>query len=106
MLFRSEKYKLLGTTDTANIMRSIELLKTGKVPYEFRITICPEIVTNNDIVAIAEMVKGAKTVAIQQFIPNDTLDKRFRAIKPYSPEKLQEFADTLKKSVDTVLLRL
>ena len=101
-----EKYKLLGTTDTANIMRSIELLKTGEVPYEFRTTICPEIVTEKDMAAIGEMVKGTKTLALQQFIPNDTLDKRFKTIKPYAPEKLQEFADTLKKSADTVLLRL
>lgn len=101
-----EKYKLLGTTDTANIMRSIELLKAGKVPYEFRTTVCPEIVTEKDMSAIGEMVKGTKTLALQQFIPNDTLDKRFRTIKPYTPEKLQEFAVALKKSADTVLLRL
>jgi len=101
-----EKYKLLGATDTASVMRSIELLKTGKVPYEFRTTVCPEIVTEKDIAAIGEMVKGTKTLALQQFIPNDTLDKRFKTIKPYSPEKLQEFAEILKKSADTVLLRL
>jgi pyruvate formate lyase activating enzyme len=101
-----EKYNLLGTTDTASVMRSIELLKAGKVPYEFRTTVCPEIVTEKDIAAIGEMVKGTKTLALQQFIPNDTLDKRFKTIKPYSPEKLQEFAETLKKSADTVLLRI
>ncbi|MGE5187515.1 MAG: anaerobic ribonucleoside-triphosphate reductase activating protein, partial [Betaproteobacteria bacterium] len=30
------KYKLLGAKDTAPLMHSSELLKTGKVPYEFR----------------------------------------------------------------------
>lgn len=77
-----EKYKLLGVKDTQAIMRSIELLKTGKVPYEFRITVAPEIVTAEDIAGIGEMVKGAKTLALQQFIPNDTLDKRFQNLKP------------------------
>jgi pyruvate formate lyase activating enzyme len=102
----TEKYKLLGTADTTNVMRSIALLKAGKVPYEFRTTVCPEIVTEKDITAIGEMINGSKTIALQQFVPNDTLDKRFRTVKPYTLEKLQEFADTLKKYADVVLLRL
>ncbi len=101
-----EKYKMLCAKETDAIMRSIELLKAGRVTYEFRVTVVPEIVTAQDIIGIGEMVKGAKTVALQQFVPDDTLDKRFKSVEPYKPEKLQEFAETLKQYVENVVLRV
>jgi pyruvate formate lyase activating enzyme len=101
-----EKYKLLGTVDIAALKRSVEILKTGKVPYEFRTTVVPEIVTAQDIPAIGELVKGAKVYALQQFVAEDTLDKRFKSLKPYAPEAIKEFAETLKGYVETVKLRL
>jgi pyruvate formate lyase activating enzyme len=101
-----EKYKQLGTKDTAGLMRTVEILKTGKVPYEFRTTVVPELVTAEDVACIGEIVKGAKTHAFQQFVPEDTLDKKFATLKPYASEKITEFADTMKNYVENVLLRV
>ncbi len=101
-----EKYKLLGAKDTAAMERSLEMLKMGKVPYEFRTTIVPELLTPQDINSVGEMVKGAKTHALQQFVPDDTLDKRFRTLKPYPPEKIREMADVLKPYTEKVVLRV
>jgi len=101
-----EKYVLLGATDTADLIRSIELLKAGQVPYEFRTTVVPELVTAQDITAIGELVKGSKTHSLQQFIPDDTLDKRYQTIRPYQPETFNEFAEILKKYVPNVVLKL
>jgi pyruvate formate lyase activating enzyme len=101
-----EKYKLLGAKDTTNLKRSIEMLKTAKVPYEFRTTVVPELVTAQDIQAIGELVKGAKILALQQFVAKDTLDKQCQNIKPYPPETIKEFAESLKPFVDNVVLRL
>lgn len=101
-----EKYKLMGTTDMAALKRSVEILKANEVPFEFRTTVVPEIVTAPDIPLIGELVKGAKIYALQQFVPRDTLDKRFTKVTPYSPEIIAGFAETLRKYVDTVVLRL
>jgi pyruvate formate lyase activating enzyme len=101
-----EKYKQLGTKDTAGLMRTVEILKTGKVPYEFRTTAVPEFVTAEDVKCIGEMVKGAKNHAFQQFVPQDTLDKKFEGIKPYAPETINEFAETMKKYAENVMLRV
>jgi pyruvate formate lyase activating enzyme len=101
-----EKYKQLGAKDTAGLMRSVEILKTGKVSYEFRTTMVPEFVTAEDVTCIGEIVKGAKTHAFQQFVPQDTLDKRFETLKPYAPETIAEFAETMKKYTENVLLRV
>jgi pyruvate formate lyase activating enzyme len=101
-----DKYVLLGASDTAGLIRSIEILKAGKAPYEFRTTVVPELVTAQDIAAIGELVKGSKTHALQQFIPDDTLDKRYQTLKPHQPETFNEFAEILKKYVANVILKL
>jgi pyruvate formate lyase activating enzyme len=101
-----KKYKLLGATDTDPLMRSIELLKTNKVCYEFRTTVVPEFVTLDDAKAIGEMVKGAKVHALQQFIPEDTLDKRFQTLKPFAPEEISELASIIGQFTEKVVLRV
>lgn len=101
-----EKYRQLGAEDTTGLMRTIEILKTGKVPYEFRTTVVPELVTAEDLERIGEMAKGAKTYALQQFVPQDTLDKRFETLKPYAPETIAKFAEVIRKYAENVVLRV
>ncbi len=102
-----EKYARLGAKDTTPLLRTIEILKTGKVDYEFRATVVPGFVDAEDIPQIGELVKGSKTsFAFQQFIPEDTLDKGFRTVKPYSPETIAQFADTMKKYAETIVLHI
>jgi pyruvate formate lyase activating enzyme len=101
-----DKYARLGAKDTAGLMRTVEILKTGKVPYEFRTTLVPELVTSEDVTCIGELVKGAKTHALQQFVPQDTMDKRFESLKPYAPEIISEFAETMRKYAENVVLRV
>jgi pyruvate formate lyase activating enzyme len=101
-----EKYSQLGAKDTVEFMRSVELIKSCKVPYEFRITLVPGIVNAEDLLSIGEIVKGAPTLALQQFAPQDTLDKKFDTLRPYAPEIIKDFAETLKKYVQTVVMRI
>lgn len=101
-----EKYERLGAKDTAKLLHTIGILKTGKVAYEFRTTVVPELVDPLDITKIGELVKGAKIHAIQQFIPEDTLDQKLKTYKPYSYETIASFAKILKKYVNNVMLRV
>ena len=88
------------------MMRSVEMLKTGKVPCEFRTTAVPELVTADDVTCIGELLKGARTHAFQQFVPQDTLDKSFQALRPYAPEAISGFAETMRKYAENVILRV
>jgi len=101
-----EKYKLLGATDTTGFMKSIDLLKSGKTPFEFRTTVVPEIVTAQDITCIAKMIKGSKIHALQQFVPQDTLDKHFQTLMVYAPETISEFAKEIQPFTEKVILRV
>jgi pyruvate formate lyase activating enzyme len=100
-----EKYKMLGAKDTQSMLKSMEILKTGKVTYEFRTTLVPELVTLQDADRIGELTKGSKIHALQQFVPESTMDKHFQSVQPYAPEKLSEFAGILGKYTEHVVLR-
>jgi pyruvate formate lyase activating enzyme len=101
-----EKYKLLGANETTGLMRTMEILKMGKVHYEFRTTAVPELVTAQDAICIGEMVKGSKTHAIQQFIAQDTLDKRYQTLKPYTPETIDDFSKIIQPFTEKVIVRI
>jgi len=101
-----EKYKLLGASDTRNLLLSLELLKKGSVDYELRNTTVPTIVTEEDIPKMGETVKGARRFAFQQFVPGETLDETFNSLKPYPPEVISSFADTMRNYVNEVILRI
>lgn len=101
-----EKYPRLGAKETAGFLRSIEMLKTGKVEYEFRTTVVPGYVDEEDISRIGELVRGAKTLALQQFISGDTLDRKLCTLKPYAKETIIKYAETMKDYAGNTILRI
>ncbi|MBC7130180.1 anaerobic ribonucleoside-triphosphate reductase activating protein [Candidatus Bathyarchaeota archaeon] len=100
-----EKYHLVGADGTDKLMQTIEMLKAGKVNYEFRTTVVPKLIEEQDLTRIGEAVKGAENYALQQFIPGDTLSKEYRELKPYPPETLEKMTENLRKYVKNVILR-
>lgn len=101
-----EKYSKLGANSVDELLRTIEILKTGKVKCEFRTTVVPGFVDDEDIPKIGKLVKGAKTFAFQQFIPDDPLDKALRTLKPYPPQKIADFAEKMRDYVENIVLRI
>lgn len=100
-----EKYQRLGAKEMTGFLRTIEMLRTGKVEYEFRTTVVPGFVDAEDLARIGELVKGARTFALQQFVPGDTLDKSFGALKPFAQETIAEYAETMEKYAGSMVLR-
>lgn len=101
-----EKYKLLGAENITGLLRTVDLLKMGEVEYEFRTTMVPEIITVEDVNKIQDIIKGAKIHVFQQFVPHDTMDKRFEDVKPYTSEVIKEFAGTMKNYAENVEVRI
>jgi len=100
------KYGRLGAGDTGEFVRTVEMLKTGKVDYEFRATVVPGFVDAEDVPRIGELVRGARTFVFQQFVAGDTLDKSFGSVKPYSPECIMSFAESMQQYAENVTLRV
>lgn len=101
-----EKYGRLGAEDTADLLRTVEILKNGNVEYEFRATVVPGFVDKEDVKNIGEIVKDGKRFAFQQFIPGNTLEKTFNKIKSYPAEIIRNFADVMKQYIGEVVLRV
>ncbi|MBS7647886.1 anaerobic ribonucleoside-triphosphate reductase activating protein [Candidatus Bathyarchaeota archaeon] len=100
-----EKYRLLGAKETEAFLRTVEILKSGKVEYEFRTTVVPKIVEATDITRMGEIAKGAENYALQQFIPGDTLSEEYKNIQPYPLDILGKYAEILKKYVGNIVTR-
>ena len=85
-----------------NIVESIALIRESGVEYEFRTTVVPGIVDENDIAEIGEMISGAELFSIQQFRNDRTYDELYKKVVPYGDEKLAIFAETMKQYVKKV----
>ena len=76
-----------------NIKESINFLKKGSVPYEFRTTVIDEIHTNELIKEMAELMRGADKLYLQKFRPETTLSPEFENKKPIPDKKMQDFIE-------------
>jgi len=74
--------------DVKKIQKSINILKEGKIDYEFRSTIVPTLHKKEDILEMAKWIRDAKRYYLQNFRPEKTLNPEFIKIKPYSQEFL------------------
>ena len=55
------------------VRRSMEYLRSGPVPCEFRTTVVDGLHTKEDIVCMAQWLEGAPAWYLQQFLPTETL---------------------------------
>jgi len=87
------------------IKRSIRVIMDSGVDYEFRTTVAPIFVKNNDIEDICKEIRGAKRYRLHQFRPKNTLDPSLSVLDPYPEEKLYEMAEIAKKYIKDVRIR-
>ena len=102
------KYHLLKTPKNveASLMKSIQTIISSQIPYEFRTTCVPELVTEEDIYSIGDVIKTAQRHCLQQFRPNETtIEEKYSKLKPYDKKKLSEFKSILEKFVKKVIIR-
>jgi len=100
-----EMYPLTAGTNCGqeDIVKSIQLLITGVVDYEFRTTLVDGLHTNASIKAMGELVKGAKKLYLQKFVDNGTTIKD--GLKAVSKDKAEEYKNILSNYVTSVSLR-
>ncbi len=72
------------------ILRSIEILKRGKVEYEFRMTVVPKFHSKEDIKTLAYQLKAGPNLILQNFNPENPLDPSLKNVTPYEINILKE----------------
>jgi len=102
-----EKYLdvVKGKIDVNDIERSINILKEGKVDYEFRTTIVPGIHSKEDIINIASWLKPAKRYFLQNFRADKTIDPSFEGVKPYLDSFLLEIKGEIASGFEDCQIR-
>ena len=91
--------------DLAKIKQSIRLILGSGIDHEFRTTMVPTLIGEEEVEGMAHAIAGAKKYALQQFVPDHTLDEKMRVLAPYSKEKMHEFAAIAKKHVPATIVR-
>jgi pyruvate formate lyase activating enzyme len=103
-----EKYdEITGVkVDVDKIKESIELIMNSGIDYEFRTTVVPGLHTKEEVKKVGELVKGCSKFFIQNFCTKgDILDDKFKEIKLFSKEELEEFKEILINYVPDVKIR-
>lgn len=72
--------------DLFALRESIEFLLEDKVDYEFRTTLVPSIVGEEEIKDIGKEIKGAKRWVLQEFVPHSARNEELRRVRPYKRE--------------------
>ncbi len=91
--------------DLLDIHDTIEHLIGSQIEHEFRMTVCPTLLGEDDVLAAARAVRGAQRFILQQFSPQRCLDKAFETITPYPRERLVEWAAKCAPFVKAAYLR-
>jgi pyruvate formate lyase activating enzyme len=71
------------------ILESIEILKGGKVEYEFRMTVVPGLHREEDIQTLGNQLRAGRRFILQNFNPENPLDPSLKNIVPYDLEVLK-----------------
>ncbi|MDY6855166.1 MAG: anaerobic ribonucleoside-triphosphate reductase activating protein [Thermodesulfobacteriota bacterium] len=83
-----------------DIKESIKTLKEGTIPYEFRVTVVPTLITEDDIIDLAKQLSRADKFTLSNFNPSNPLDIHLKDVTPYDEEilkKLQHRVDEIVK---------
>ena len=100
-----EKYPLTAgcKVKIEDILKSIDILLSGNVDYEFRTTVVKELHEISDFISIGKMIQGASKYYLQSFQAKESvLDQSLHA---YSKEELEECINAAKSFVSFAQIR-
>ena len=89
--------------DTGNVEKSIQYLRSGSVPYEFRTTVVQEFHRRSDFESIGKWIEGAEKYYLQQFV--DSGDLIQDGLHGYNKDIMNQALEVVKKSVQMAELR-
>lgn len=84
-----------------DVSESVSLIRRAGVEHEFRTTVVPGTVEEEDVLTIAEFLAGSNAYYLQQFKPDHVLEPQASSIKPYPDELLFELAEKCSRFVPT-----
>ena len=96
---------------------SVELLKNGRIPYEFRTTVVKGIHTPEEFEAIGQWLEGSRAYYLQAYRENENIlaycecdgasgvDREPKELSDFTKDEMESMADTVRKYISKVELR-
>ncbi len=81
-------------TNPENIKKSIEIIKSSTINYEFRTTLIKDIHIESVLKEMSVLVSGAQNYVLQSFRPSHTLDPAFAHCQPFNLQEMKDIART------------
>jgi pyruvate formate lyase activating enzyme len=81
------------------ILESIEILKRGKVDYQFRMTVVPGLHKEEDIQTLGDQLRAGPRFILQNFNPESPLDPSLKNIAPYDPKVLKKIEKEVQEMI-------
>lgn len=76
-----------------NIKKSVKIIMTSGLPYEFRTTLVPGLIEMGDISAMGELIKGASKWYLQAFKSDtDLVNPKYQSSSPFSTKEMRAMA--------------
>jgi pyruvate formate lyase activating enzyme len=92
--------------DLSKIKKSVKLIMNSGLPYEFRTTVLPVLLTAKNILAMANELKGVKAWYLQKFESKPELvDPKFVGAKSYTDKEIKQLAEQAAKIAGTCVYR-
>ncbi|TCL56898.1 pyruvate formate lyase activating enzyme [Kineothrix alysoides] len=89
--------------DTEKIKSSIQIIMNSRIPYELRTTVVKEFHTRQDLLDLAEEIKGAKAYFLQGY--KDSEQAIQQGFHSYEKEELEEIVKILRPIIPNIQLR-
>jgi pyruvate formate lyase activating enzyme len=77
----------------ARIQASLQILLAGTVDHEFRTTLVPTLIEEEEVYALARKVRGARRYTLQHFNPKEALDERLRSVRPFDERSFRRMQE-------------
>jgi len=102
-----EKYRQIAgvEVDHRKIRKSMALIIAAGTENEFRTTVVRSLLDHDDLAHVAKLIKGAKSYALQAFVPVKALNDDFLVEKTYLPEEFSAFKKEFESEGLHVIIR-
>ena len=88
------------------LIKSIEIITSSGIPYEFRTTVIKDLLNQIDILKISNLIKGSKRYALQNFHPSEKLiENSFKNKKGFSEEEILNLKKKLEDKFGEIIVR-
>ncbi len=101
-----KKYKeWTGWDKTEDILSSIKIIIEKAPNYEFRTTVVKGFHTEEDIIDVLKLIKGAKTFAIQNFRDTKTISGDLNKSNEFRRQELEKLQKISKRYISNTIIR-